>query len=101
MEAYAIALNYAIPGFVILIGIEMLYAHFFAGVKLRSMDTISSLSSGITNIIKDVLGLTVFIITYDLIYRRTGFIEIKAGWAAFVITFIYLFKVVAIVSYEK
>jgi sterol desaturase/sphingolipid hydroxylase (fatty acid hydroxylase superfamily) len=89
MEAYATALNYAIPGFMLLIGMEMLYAHFFKGVKLRSMDTISSLSSGLTNIIKDVLGLTVFIITYDFIYRRTGFLDIKAGWLAFTLTFIY------------
>jgi len=47
MESFVVALNYAIPGFVILIAIEAIYAHFFAGVKLRNLDTISSLSSGL------------------------------------------------------
>lgn len=89
MEAYAQALNYGIPFFIILIAIEMLYARVFAGVEWRTMDTISSLSSGLTNIIKDVLGLTIFILTYDLIYRHTAFVEIKATWLVFVITFLY------------
>jgi len=90
MEAYAQALNYGIPFFVLLISIEVLYARFFARADMRSMDSISSLSSGLTNVIKDVLGLTVFIFTYDFIYVRTGFMDIKASWQAFAITFIYI-----------
>lgn len=90
METFAVALNYAIPIFVGLILIEAVYARVAAGVKVRSMDTISSLSSGITNIIKDVLGLTVFIFTYDLVYRHTNFLHLEATWPAILITFIYL-----------
>jgi len=90
MEAYVQALNYGIPFFVILISVETLYARFVAGVEIRSMDAISSLSSGLTNIIKDVLGLTVFILTYAFIYERTGFLDIKASWPAYVLTFIFM-----------
>jgi sterol desaturase/sphingolipid hydroxylase (fatty acid hydroxylase superfamily) len=89
MESFVVALNYAIPGFVILISIEAIYAHFFAGVKLRNLDTISSLSSGVTNIIKDVLGLTIFLITYQFIESRIGIFDIKAGAFAFILTFMY------------
>ena len=89
MEAYAQALNYGIPFFTVLITIEAIYARYFAKATIRNMDTIASLSSGLTNIIKDVLGLTIFIVTYDLIYQRTAFVEIKAGWRTFVIAFLY------------
>lgn len=89
MEAYAQALNYGIPFFVVLIAVEAIYARFFAGEQIRSMDTISSLSSGLTNIIKDVLGLTVFIITYDFVFRHTAFLDIEATWPVFALTFIY------------
>ncbi|MEZ5023032.1 MAG: hypothetical protein R2728_07190 [Chitinophagales bacterium] len=60
MESFAQALNYGIPFFMVLILIEVVYAHFFAKDKIRSMDAISSISSGLTNILQSVLGLTIF-----------------------------------------
>ena len=59
MEAYAQALLYAIPFFVILLLIEVLYGYFVKNQKYTVMDTVSSLSSGLTNIVKDSLGLGV------------------------------------------
>ena len=65
MEAYAKALNYAIPFFVILILIEA-FAAYRMGKKInRGADAISSLSSGITNSIKDVLEFTLAIVSYE------------------------------------
>jgi len=55
MEAYALVLTYAIPIFLGLIGIEALIS-WHMGIKInRGADMISSLGSGITNIVKDVL----------------------------------------------
>ena len=50
MEAYAQALNIAIPFFTLLIVIEILYGVYKKQVTANLPDTISSLSSGITNI---------------------------------------------------
>ena len=48
MEAYATALSYAIPGFVVLIIIEQIAVRVMGKHLNRSMDVISSLSSGMT-----------------------------------------------------
>lgn len=88
MEAYAQVLNYAIPFFVILILIEHL-ASLRMGVKInRGADMISSLSSGVTNTIKDVLGLTVAIISYSWLVKHIAIFEIKATWLVYLVAFI-------------
>ncbi|MCH2217749.1 MAG: sterol desaturase, partial [Flavobacteriales bacterium] len=51
MEAYANALLYAIPFFSVLILIEVAYVHFVKKQTYGVLDTVSSLSSGLTNII--------------------------------------------------
>ena len=53
METYATALLYAIPFFVILLTIEITYGYFVKKQMHKVMDTVSSISSGLTNIIKD------------------------------------------------
>ena len=52
MEAYANALLFAIPIFMLLVLAEIIYGHFKGMQTYTFMDTISSLSSGLTNIIK-------------------------------------------------
>lgn len=89
MESFAQALNYGIPFFTILIAIEAAYAYFFAGVKTRSMDAISSISSGLTNILQSVLGLTVLIISYDFILDKVGIFEIQASAFIFIVVFVF------------
>jgi len=90
MALYAEILNYAIPFFVILIGIE----YFFGkkkGVKtLRAFDTISSLSSGITNSWKDVLGLTVIIISYTWLHDKLALFDVPKAWWMYLVAFIGL-----------
>ncbi|HMU05285.1 MAG TPA: sterol desaturase, partial [Saprospiraceae bacterium] len=64
MQEYAQILNYAIPFFIVLIAIEY-GASCFMHLKVnRLFDTISSLSSGVTNVLKDILGLSIAIISY-------------------------------------
>ena len=54
MEAYANALLFAIPIFMLLVLAEIIYGHFKGMQTYTFMDTISSLSSGLTNIIKEL-----------------------------------------------
>ena len=88
MEAYANALLYAIPGFVILILIEIAYGHFTNKQTHSIMDTISSLSSGVTNIIKDSLGLVVALISYPFLLKHLALFEIQATWLVYFVAFI-------------
>lgn len=88
MEAYVAVLNYAIPFFIVLLLIEVWAANRKKAQVVRSMDTLSSLSSGLTNSIKDVLGLTVVILTYRWVEARVGLIEIEVTWYAYVLAFI-------------
>ena len=52
------------------------------------MDMISSLSSGLTNTIKDVLGLTVVIVGYGWMVDHLALFEIEATWMLYVLAFI-------------
>ena len=56
MESYATALLYATPFFIGLVLVEILYGRFVKDQKHNLMDTVSSLSSGLTNVVKDSLG---------------------------------------------
>lgn len=88
MEAYAAVLNYAIPGFFLLILLEYIAGVLKGENTLRSMDAISSLSSGLTDVLKDVLGLTVVIVGYKYMVTHLAIFEIESHWWVFVIAFI-------------
>ncbi|MEO5907110.1 MAG: sterol desaturase family protein [Saprospiraceae bacterium] len=88
MEAYALALTYAIPIFLALIGIEALIS-WRMGIRInRGPDMISSMSSGITNIVKDILGLTIIIISYKWLVGEVALFDIRNAWYVYVIAFI-------------
>lgn len=88
MEAYAQALTYAIPIFLLLIGIEAAFS-WKMGVKInRGPDMISSLTSGIANIVKDVLGLSIAIVSYSWLVDRVSIFSIGTQWYVFAIAFI-------------
>ena len=76
MDTYAAVLLWAIPGFLILVVIEVLYVHFTKKQSYVFMDTLASLSSGMTNILKDVLGLAVILISYPYILNKLALWEI-------------------------
>ncbi|MEL6719628.1 MAG: sterol desaturase family protein [Bacteroidota bacterium] len=90
MEAYAAALTYAIPFFVLLILIEVIAAWRMGRKINRGMDTISSLSSGMTNTIKDILGLSIVILSYEWMVNHWAIFEIEANWWVFLVTFILM-----------
>jgi hypothetical protein len=57
METYANTLFYVVPFFIILLLFEMEYGYWVKKHAYRVMDTVSSLSFGLTNTIRDSLGL--------------------------------------------
>jgi len=90
MEAYAAALTYAIPGFVVLILIEYIVSIIMDKPVNRAMDTISSLSSGMTNTLKDILGLGIAIVSYAWMVEHIAFFEIQASVWLFILTFVLM-----------
>ena len=90
MEAYVGVLNYAIPFFLILIFFEAWIGHVIGEKVVRSMDTLASLISGVTNVFKDVLGLTVIIVSYDWMVDNLSLIQIEKTWVIYLVAFIGL-----------
>ncbi|GAA4275298.1 sterol desaturase family protein [Aquimarina mytili] len=90
METYATALSYAIPGFILLILIEYLVSRWKGIPVNEAMDTISSLSSGITDTLRSLTGLAIIIISYDWMVDKMALIEIKSSVLVYFLTFIGL-----------
>lgn len=90
METYATALSYAIPGFIVLILIEYLISRWKKMAVNEAMDTISSISSGITNTLKSLIGLTVIIISYEWMVEHLALIEVKSTLLTYILAFIGL-----------
>ena len=90
MEAYAKALLYAIPFFLVLLIIEIGYGYFVKNQKHKVLDSVSSISSGFTNIIKDTLGLGLILVSYPYLLKHLALIQIQATWLVWVIAFIVI-----------
>jgi sterol desaturase/sphingolipid hydroxylase (fatty acid hydroxylase superfamily) len=88
METYATALLYAIPFFVVLMLIEIGYGHFIKQQKYKVMDTVSSISSGLTNIVKDSLGLGVILVSYPYLVKHLALVQIEASWLVWLVAFL-------------
>ncbi|MBK8887480.1 MAG: sterol desaturase family protein [Saprospiraceae bacterium] len=88
MQEYARILNYAIPFFLILIALEYGVSMLMHKQVNRLFDTISSLSSGITNVIKDVLGLSIVIISYGWLVNHLAIYHIQSTILTYVLAFI-------------
>lgn len=90
MEEYARIMNYAIPFFMVLMAIEYGASCFMQLKVNRLFDTISSLSSGVTNVIKDVLGLSIVIISYGWLVDHFALFHIKSTIFLYLIAFVGL-----------
>lgn len=78
MEAYGKILLIAMPAFLLLVLFEKWYGWYKGNDTVRGMDMISSLSSGITNVTKDVLGLSITILTYDWLVNKIAVYHIQS-----------------------
>ena len=88
MNAYANALLYAIPAFVVLVLIEIAYGQVVKNQKYRFFDTLSSLSSGVTNVLKDSLGLALVLVSYPFLEERLSIMNVSSGWLTWTVAFI-------------
>ena len=90
MEAYGKILLIAIPAFLSLVLFEKWWDWFKGKDTVRNMDMVSSLSSGITNVTKDVLGLSISILTYGWLVNRVAIVHFHSTIWTYVIAFFAL-----------
>ena len=90
MEAYGKILLIAMPAFLLLVLFEKWYGWRKGKDTVRNMDMISSLSSGVTNVTKDVLGLAIALISYEWLVSKVAITHINTGWLTYLIVFIVL-----------
>lgn len=78
------------PLFLLAVLFEKWYGWYKGKDTYRNMDMISSLSSGITNVVKDVLGLSVSVISYEWMVRHLAVFKIESTVLTFIIAFVAL-----------
>jgi alkylglycerol monooxygenase len=90
METYGKILLIAMPAFFGLVLLEKWWGWRKGNDTVRQLDMISSLTSGITNVTKDVLGLSIAIISYGWLVEHLAIIHIKATIWTYIIAFFAL-----------
>ncbi|WP_297337370.1 sterol desaturase family protein [Algoriphagus sp.] len=90
MEAYGKILLIAMPAFFLLVLLEKFWGLWKGNDTVPLKDMISSLSSGMTNVTKDVLGLSIVILSYQWFYDRVSLIDIQSTWLVYLIAFFAL-----------
>ncbi len=90
MEEYGKILTIAMPAFLLLIIIEKLYGLYKGEDSIPLMDAASSISSGITNAVKDVLGLSITFISYEWMVSNFAIFHLEATIWAYIIGFIVI-----------
>jgi sterol desaturase/sphingolipid hydroxylase (fatty acid hydroxylase superfamily) len=88
MVEYGKILVFVMPIFLILIILEKLYGHYKGENTAPNMDSISSVSSGMVNSVKDVLGLSITLISYDWISSKIAVFHLEPTVMTYVIGFI-------------
>ena len=90
MELYGKLLNIAVPFFLFFFIIEKI-VEWKKGLHLiRGLDSVSSFSSGITNVVKDVLGVGVTIITYSWLVNKIAIFHIEATVLTYIVAFLVI-----------
>ena len=88
MSDYSIAVKYAMIFFMVTMSIEWILGKWMKKTIYNPMDTISSISSGMTNNVKSILKLSIVIISYQWMYEYLKLFEIGSQWYVYVIAFI-------------
>ncbi|MEZ4985184.1 MAG: sterol desaturase family protein [Saprospiraceae bacterium] len=90
MERYGQVLLIAIPFFILLILIEKVYGLWKGDDKTPTMDMVSSLLSGLTNTVKDVLGLSVSVLAYSYMLEHLAITQIAVNGWVYALVFLIL-----------
>lgn len=88
MKEYAAVLVIAMPLFLALILIEKLYGYYKGEDTAPIMDSVSSISSGIINSLKDVLGLSVTLLSYEWMSQHLALFQQEITITSIIIAFI-------------
>ena len=78
----------AIPIFSFFVLFEYVYSILKKDNRLHIIDIISSPSSGLTNVTKDIIGLGIGILSYSWLVEQLAIIRIEETWVTYVIAFI-------------
>lgn len=90
MKEYAAVLVFAMPLFLALIIIEKVYGYYKGEDTAPMMDSVSSISSGIINSLKDVLGLSVTLLSYEWMSIHLALFQQEVSIASILIAFIVI-----------
>ncbi|WP_462250615.1 sterol desaturase family protein [Ferruginibacter sp.] len=90
MEQYGKILLIAMPAFLLLVLFEKWYGWRKGKDTVNNMDMISSLSSGVTNVTKDVIGVYFVILSYPFLLRMLALTHVSNTIAVYVIAFFAL-----------
>ena len=90
MEEYGKILIIAMPVFLLLIVIEKIYGMYQGEDSVPLMDSVSSISSGITNAVKDVLGLSLTFLSYQWMVSKIAIFQMEASISAYLVAFIVI-----------
>ena len=90
MEQYGKILLVAMPAFLLLVLLEKAYGWYTKKEPFKAMDTLSSMSSGYVNVVKDVLGLSVWVITYGWMVQHWAVYKIESTFWAYALAFVAL-----------
>jgi len=90
MEQYGKILLFAMPVFLLLVLLEKWYGYLKGRDTVPNMDMISSLSSGVTNVTKDVLGLSIAVLSYEWLVNRIAMYHVQSTWVTIMIAFVVL-----------
>lgn len=90
METYGKIVLIAMPAFILLVLFEKWWGWHKGNDTVRNMDMVSSLSSGVTNVTKDVLGLSITILSYGWLVDQAAIIHIQSTVWLYLIAFLAL-----------
>ena len=90
METYGKILLIAMPAFLLLVLFEKWYGLRKGKDTVRNMDMISSLSSGVTNVCKDVIGLYFIVLSYPFFLNHLSLTHIPNTIIVYIIAFFAL-----------
>lgn len=90
METYGKILLIAMPAFLVLILLEKWWGIRKGNDTIRTMDMVSSLTSGITNSTKDVLGLSIAVLSYDWMVNHWAIFNIQTSVLLYIVAFFAL-----------
>lgn len=90
METYGKILLVAMPAFLALVLFEKWYGWYKGNDTVRNMDMVSSLTSGITNVTKDVLSLSIVVLSYPWMVEHWSLMQIQNSFLVYLLAFIAL-----------